>query len=195
MGASELWRGLVWGGYEESQLDQDTYLPSSELMIYNSLTQTWTSKKTTGEVPTKCSGAGAAVLGDVMYVVAGFHKIMITVNALREVNAVGWMSDSDEEQLVLCLNTIRHDGERRLESLDLLLAALGKAVKRAYRRLCLGPLQRPTRAHVPPTGPASPCHCHCSQSHHRVCPPGSQPNQRHDYFSSWTPPTFDNPHR
>lgn len=90
-------RGLVWGGYEESQHDHDTYLPSSELMIYNSLTQTWTSKKTTGEVPTKCSGAGAAVLGDVMYVVAGFHKIMIAVNALREVNAVGWMSDSDEE--------------------------------------------------------------------------------------------------
>lgn len=88
-------RGLVWGGYEESQVDTDQYLPSSELMIYNSLTQTWTAKKTTGEVPTKCSGAGAAVLGDVMYVVAGFHKIMITMNALREVN--GWMSDSDEE--------------------------------------------------------------------------------------------------
>ena len=88
-------RGLVWDGYEESQVDSDQYLPSSELMIYNSLTQTWTAKKTTGEVPTKCSGAGAAVLGDVMYVVAGFHKIMITMNALREVN--GWMSDSDEE--------------------------------------------------------------------------------------------------
>ena len=86
-------RGLVWGGYEESQVDTDQYLPSSELMIYNSLTQTWTAKKTTGEVPTKCSGAGAAVLGDVMFVVAGFHKIMITMNALREVN--GWMSDSD----------------------------------------------------------------------------------------------------
>ena len=78
-------------------MNEDHYLPSSELMIYNSLTQTWVSKRTTGDVPTKCSGAGAAVLGDMMFVVAGFHKIMITVNALREVNAVGWMSDSDEE--------------------------------------------------------------------------------------------------
>ena len=95
-------RGLVWGGYEESQMNEDHYLPSSELMIYNSLTQTWVSKRTTGDVPTKCSGAGGAVLGDVMYVVAGFHKVMITVNALREVNGVSgyerWaMSDDDEE--------------------------------------------------------------------------------------------------
>ena len=92
-------RGLVWGGYEESQMNEEPYLPSSELMIYSSLTQTWVSKRTTGDVPTKCSGAGAAVLGDVMFVVAGFHKIMITMNALREVNGFErWaMSDDDDE--------------------------------------------------------------------------------------------------
>ena len=31
-------------------------------------------QRTTGETPTKCSGAAACVLDDAMYVVAGFHR-------------------------------------------------------------------------------------------------------------------------
>ena len=87
-------------------------------MIYNSLTQTWTCQKTTGDVPTKCSGeisghqrptssylccagAAAAVLGDTMYVVAGFHKIVVSVKSLREGSDDGLedLSDSDDEGL------------------------------------------------------------------------------------------------
>ena len=87
------------------------------MMIYNSLTQTWTCQKTTGDVPTKCSGeisghqrptsylccagAAAAVLGDTMYVVAGFHKIVVSVKSLREGSDDGLedLSDSDDEGL------------------------------------------------------------------------------------------------
>ena len=94
-------RGIVWGGYEENQVDNDQYLPSSEIMIYNSLTQTWMAKRTTGDVPTKCSGAAATVIGDMMYVVAGFHKIMISMKELRARrhghSVVGHMSDSDND--------------------------------------------------------------------------------------------------
>jgi len=94
-------RAIVWAGYLENPVDDDQYWNSSEVMIYNSLTQTWTCQRTTGDVPTKCSGAAATVLGDVMYVVAGFHKIVVSLKAFREENANRndvFDSDSDDDE-------------------------------------------------------------------------------------------------
>lgn len=113
----------MWGGYYENQSENDQYWNSSEVMIYNSLTQTWTSQRTTGEVPSKCSGAAATgqhslspsdwlindivhlVIGDVMYVVAGFHKVVISTKQLREgrfevldTDGSFSLSDSDSEE-------------------------------------------------------------------------------------------------
>jgi hypothetical protein len=36
-------------------------------------------QRTRGDVPTKCSGAAACVLDDTMYVVAGFHRVPVSV--------------------------------------------------------------------------------------------------------------------
>jgi len=77
-------RALVWGGYMENQVDHDQYWSSGEIWIYNSLTQTWSSRRTTGEIPSKCSGAAATVMDDTMYVVAGFHKIVVSLKSIRE---------------------------------------------------------------------------------------------------------------
>jgi len=77
-------RALVWGGYMENQMDNDQYWSSGEILIYNSLTQKWTSRRTTGDIPSKCSGAAATVMDDTMYVVAGFHKIVVSLKSLRE---------------------------------------------------------------------------------------------------------------
>jgi len=93
-------RAIVWGGYLENQVDNDQYWNSSEVMVYNSLTQTWVCQRTTGDVPSKCSGAAATVLGDAMYVVAGFHKVVISYKEFREGNEDihPWLeSDSDTE--------------------------------------------------------------------------------------------------
>ena len=73
-----------------------------QVMIYNSLTQTWKSQKTTGDIPTKCSGAAATVIGDTMYVVAGFHKVVISAKYFRDGKLFGhepdqFESDSDTE--------------------------------------------------------------------------------------------------
>jgi hypothetical protein len=35
-------------------------------------------------VPTKCSGAAACVLDDTMYVVAGFHRVPVSVRNLEK---------------------------------------------------------------------------------------------------------------
>ena len=59
---------LVWGGWRE---DQDSPHPGSELMVFNSITQRWTTMITTGEVPPGQVSAVAAVLDHFMYVFAG----------------------------------------------------------------------------------------------------------------------------
>ena len=38
-----------------------------------------TVKKTSGDIPSKCSGAVATVIYDTMYIVAEFHKVVVSV--------------------------------------------------------------------------------------------------------------------
>ena len=57
---------VVWGGYMENQDFSDQYWSSSQVWVYSSLTHTWTSQKTSGDVPSKCSGAAAAVIGEMI---------------------------------------------------------------------------------------------------------------------------------
>lgn len=61
--------------------------------MYNSLTQTWSNKRTYGDIPSKCSGAAATVMEDTMYVLAGFHKIVVSMKSLRE--SSGSLSNDD----------------------------------------------------------------------------------------------------
>ena len=75
-------RAFVWGGYMDFRFDQ--YWSSGEIWMYNSLTQTWTNKRTYGDIPSKCSDAAATVMEDTMYVLAGFHKIDVSMRSLRE---------------------------------------------------------------------------------------------------------------
>lgn len=92
-------RALVWGGYMENQENNDQYWSSSEIWVYNGLTQTWTSRRTQGDVPSKCSGAAACVLDDSMFVVAGFHRIIISLKSLREKGGpLDQLMDSSEEE-------------------------------------------------------------------------------------------------
>jgi len=86
-------RALVWGGYQENQVESDQYWSSGEIWLYNSLTQAWRRERTTGDIPSKCSGAAAAVLEDTMYVVAGFHKIVVSLRSLQS-----GIEDSDESE-------------------------------------------------------------------------------------------------
>ena len=55
---------IVWGGYEENQDFSDQYKSSSQVWLYSGLTKTWRCQKTTGDIPTKCSGAAATVIGE-----------------------------------------------------------------------------------------------------------------------------------
>ena len=54
---------IVWGGYEENQEFTDQYKSSAQVWLYSGLTKTWRCQKTTGDIPTKCSGASATVIG------------------------------------------------------------------------------------------------------------------------------------
>jgi len=57
---------IVWGGYMENQVEfEEQYWASSQVWLYSSLTQTWRCQKTTGDIPTKCSGAAATVIGEI----------------------------------------------------------------------------------------------------------------------------------
>lgn len=91
---------LVWGGYLENQDYPDQYWTSSQVWLYNSLTHTWRCQKTAGDIPSKCSGAAAAVVGDTMYVLAGFHKVVVSMKALRagENNGAPSLTDSDTDE-------------------------------------------------------------------------------------------------
>ena len=55
---------IVWGGYMENQDYTDQYWATSQVWLYSGLTHTWRSQRTTGDVPSKCSGAAAAVIGE-----------------------------------------------------------------------------------------------------------------------------------
>ena len=57
------------GGWRETD---NHYHSGEELIMFNSITQRWTSRMTTGEVPPGLAGAAAAVLDHFMYVVAGW---------------------------------------------------------------------------------------------------------------------------
>jgi len=89
-------RALVWGGYMENQVDNDQYWSSGEIWLYNSLTQTWASHRTVGDIPSKCSGAAATVMEDTMYVVAGFHKIVVSMKSIREGSQSSLAQESSE---------------------------------------------------------------------------------------------------
>lgn len=77
-------RTLVWGGYMENRVETDHYWSTSDIMIHHNLTKTWVSQRTTGDVPTKCSGAAACVLDDTLYIMAGFHRVPISIKRLRK---------------------------------------------------------------------------------------------------------------
>ena len=55
---------IVWSGYEENQDFKDQYHSNSQVWVYSSLTKTWTCKVTKGDIPSKCSGAAATVIGE-----------------------------------------------------------------------------------------------------------------------------------
>ena len=48
----------------ENQDYTDQYWATSQVWLYSGLTHTWRSQRTTGDVPSKCSGAAAAVIGE-----------------------------------------------------------------------------------------------------------------------------------
>lgn len=77
-------RTLVWAGYMENQIDTDHYWSTTDVMIYHTLTKTWVAQKTTGDIPTKCSGAAGCVMDDTLYVLAGFHRVPINIKFLRK---------------------------------------------------------------------------------------------------------------
>ena len=57
------------GGWRETD---NHYHSGEELIMFNRITQRWTTRMTTGEVPPGLTGAAAAVLDHFMYVVAGW---------------------------------------------------------------------------------------------------------------------------
>jgi len=82
----------------ENQVETDHYWATSEVWVYHSLTRTWAPQRTTGETPTKCSGAAACVLDDAMYVVAGFHRVPVSVKVLRRQMRKGQAYNPEEPE-------------------------------------------------------------------------------------------------
>ncbi|XP_078591177.1 kelch domain-containing protein 2-like [Branchiostoma floridae x Branchiostoma japonicum] len=82
-------RMFVWGGYvdEDPQegADWDRYLPTEELWIYDTETQTWTKEMTSGQYPPAMSGSCSALLGGFMYIFGG-HYDMANSNKLFRLN-------------------------------------------------------------------------------------------------------------
>jgi len=76
-------RTLVWAGYMENQVNTDHYWSTADVMIHHNLTKTWVAQRSTGAIPSKCSGAAACVLDDTLYVLAGFHRVPISIKILR----------------------------------------------------------------------------------------------------------------
>ena len=48
----------------ENQDYTDQYWATSQVWLYSGRTHTWRCQRTTGDVPSKCSGAAAAVIGE-----------------------------------------------------------------------------------------------------------------------------------
>jgi hypothetical protein len=68
---------LVWGGYSEvpAYLEGHEYYLPSEVWHYSYLKNTWKKLRTTGDVPNRCSGAGACLIDDSLFVAAGYHQV------------------------------------------------------------------------------------------------------------------------
>lgn len=90
---------IVWGGYMENQELEDggDYWPTNEVWIYSSLTGCWRPQKTSGPAPSKCSGAAACVLDDSMYILAGFHKVVVDRKSFREASLRDLIDTSDSD--------------------------------------------------------------------------------------------------
>ena len=67
----------------EFQADGGDYWPTNEVWIYSGLTGCWRPQKTSDVAPSKCSGAAACVMDDYMYILAGFHKILVNRKGVR----------------------------------------------------------------------------------------------------------------
>ena len=76
---------IVWSGYEENQDFKDQYHSNSQVWVYSSLTKTWTCKLTKGDIPSKCSGAAATVIGELS---AAGILILITINNAQEIRCM-----------------------------------------------------------------------------------------------------------
>ncbi|XP_067119507.1 kelch domain-containing protein 2-like [Centruroides vittatus] len=64
---------LVWGGYKEAaNVNNNRYLPGSELWIYDPLTEKWLLKICHGTPPPGTSGATAVMVSDYMYLFGGY---------------------------------------------------------------------------------------------------------------------------
>jgi len=61
----------------QDQEPSDHYWPTSELLMLHPHTRQWTALKTGGHEPSRCSGAAGCVLDEVLYVVAGFHRVPV----------------------------------------------------------------------------------------------------------------------
>lgn len=85
---------LVWGGYSEvpSYLDGHEYYLPSEVWHYSYLKNTWKKLRTTGDIPNRCSGAGACVIQDFLYIVAGYHQVLNN-------NIDGYPDDESDEEM------------------------------------------------------------------------------------------------
>jgi len=77
-------RVIVWGGYMESVHNQDHYWPASEVLVYSPQTEQWVALRTEGQVPNRCSGAAGCVEDDLLYVVAGFHRVPVSMKTFRQ---------------------------------------------------------------------------------------------------------------
>jgi len=67
---------LVWAGYAEPTYDtEQEYWHPGDLYHYSYFHNVWRKLSTKGDIPNRCSGAGACVLNDDLYIVAGFHHV------------------------------------------------------------------------------------------------------------------------
>lgn len=70
---------IVWGGYNRSKDEPESYYDPQELVIFNTNTGLIQILQTYGQIPPKTCGAAAVVHDKFMYVIAGFVTIGTTV--------------------------------------------------------------------------------------------------------------------
>ena len=67
-------RVMVWGGYAETDdYTVHSYWPADEIMVYDTLTKSWITKKTHGRSPPQICGATGTVISNYLYVICGFY--------------------------------------------------------------------------------------------------------------------------